>query len=86
MQSCGFLHMGPVDIANSPYVDTRKGHTHSQDCRTIESGQISRDSLSDGCPEIAGVLDLGDAPRFGRLLCPMWFCTSSSSSRRSVQN
>ena len=51
----------------------RKDRTHSQDCRTIESGQISRDSLSDGCPEIAGVLDLGDAPRFGLLLCPCGF-------------
>ena len=62
----------------------RKGH--SQDRRTIEFGQMSRDSLSDGSPEIAGVLDLGDAPRFGLLLYPMWFRTTPSNSRRSVQN
>ena len=53
---------------------------------TIESGQIWRDSLSDGCSEIAGVPNLGDTPRLGLLLCPMWFCTSSPSSRTSVQN
>ena len=78
--------MCPVDIANSSCVDTRKGHTHSKDCRTTESGQVSRDSLSDGCPEIAGVPNLGDAPRFGLLLCPMSFCTSSPSCRRGFQN
>ena len=39
-----------------------KGHTHSQDCRTIESGQISRDDLSDGCPEIVGYLILAMLP------------------------
>ena len=31
-----FPYMGPADIANSSYVDTRKGHTHSQDRRTID--------------------------------------------------
>ena len=46
-------------------MDTRKGHAHSQDRRTIESGHISWDSLSDGCPDIAGVFDPGNAPRIG---------------------